>query len=342
MKSHGIARFRHQVSRNIQCAGKEKTVTSKSIIQRASLQSNTNVFNSTVPSVSAPRLHHKFCQPQRSRLFTSWTASAFPNARQNNLIINLGSKGSSKSGVEVDPILVRDSCRCQLCVDPASQQKLFQTADIPAEVSGRIIDEHSFNDTDNAGNDGTDGDANRVIATISWTHDIPGYPAEHRTELTAEMFAAMVQWNSSNLTPLESSSSSESEIEHTDAMPARVTFTNSKFVNPEDSRFAWNAAEMARNVQWFDYDAYVRSDKTLFAVLEALRVYGLVFLRGVPESVLAGTKQPAEGITVESIAERIGPLRNSFYGRSWDVRSVPGAANVAYTHRYLGLHMDLL
>jgi alpha-ketoglutarate-dependent taurine dioxygenase len=39
---------------------------------------------------------------------------------------------------------------------------------------------------------------------------------------------------------------------------------------------------------------------------------------------------------------RIGNLRDTFYGRTWDVKSVPEAKNVAYTAQYLGLHMDLL
>ena len=35
-------------------------------------------------------------------------------------------------------------------------------------------------------------------------------------------------------------------------------------------------------------------------------------------------------------------IKNTFYGETWDVRSIPNAKNVAYTHQHLGFHMDLL
>jgi hypothetical protein len=45
---------------------------------------------------------------------------------------------------------------------------------------------------------------------------------------------------------------------------------------------------------------------------------------------------------VEQVAGRIGPIRETFYGASWDVKSVPNAKNIAYTSLFLGFHMDLM
>lgn len=59
---------------------------------------------------------------------------------------------------------------------------------------------------------------------------------------------------------------------------------------------------------------------------------GLICLSGVPESEKA----------VEDIALKLGPIRETFYGRTWDVKDKPNADNVAYTSDYLGMHMDLL
>ena len=73
-------------------------------------------------------------------------------------------------------------------------------------------------------------------------------------------------------------------------------------------------------------------ESALWDILEQLRKFGLVFIRGVQASEAA----------VERIGSRIGPLRHTFYGQTWDVKSVPQAKNIAYTHQYLGLHMDLL
>ena len=341
MKCCSIAQFHQHVSRNVKRAQKIRSVILRSecIIQRQTLQSNANALNVTAPGISASRLRRKTTPSQWSRPFTSCTTTASSAAGNNSLTIKIEKDAGSNGVVALDPLLIRDSCRCHLCVDPASQQKLFKTADIPSEIAGRIVDEHSSNDS----GDGSSpiNDDNKAIATISWIHDIPGYPPEHRTELTASMIAAMAEWNLKGIPPL-ASVSSKWKPKRADAASTPADSPSRRNMNPKDSRSAWNAAEMVRRVQWFEYDTYMRSDKTLFAALEALRVYGLVFLRGVPDSVSTGTEKPGEDVTVENIAERIGPLRSSFYGRSWDVRSVPGATNVAYTHRYLGLHMDLL
>lgn len=45
---------------------------------------------------------------------------------------------------------------------------------------------------------------------------------------------------------------------------------------------------------------------------------------------------------VERIAQSIGPIQHTFYGRTWDVKSKPQAENVAYTSQFLGLHQDLM
>ncbi|KAK5743270.1 hypothetical protein LTR17_002747 [Elasticomyces elasticus] len=80
------------------------------------------------------------------------------------------------------------------------------------------------------------------------------------------------------------------------------------------------------------YEAYMSDDNALYRVLLMLRTHGLLFLTEVPESE----------DSVSKIVERIGPLKNTFYGTTWDVRSVPQAKNVAYTAQDLGFHMDLM
>jgi len=63
-----------------------------------------------------------------------------------------------------------------------------------------------------------------------------------------------------------------------------------------------------------------------------LREYGLLFLESVP----------TEHSAVEKVAGLFGYIRETFYGKSWDVKSIAGAKNIAYTNLFLGLHMDLL
>lgn len=94
----------------------------------------------------------------------------------------------------------------------------------------------------------------------------------------------------------------------------------------------WDEALMKEKVLWLDYDEYLNTREGLHKGLKHLQEYGLFFLRGVP------TKDDE----IATAAERIGHLRHTFYGRTWDVKSVPNAKNIAYTNLNLGLHMDLL
>jgi len=95
---------------------------------------------------------------------------------------------------------------------------------------------------------------------------------------------------------------------------------------------AWDKSMITEKVKFLSYGEYMHSDTTLLDALQQLKNYGLVFIKDVPESEKA----------VEEIGGRIGSLRDTFYGRTWDVKSVPEAKNVAYTDQNLGFHMDLL
>lgn len=98
------------------------------------------------------------------------------------------------------------------------------------------------------------------------------------------------------------------------------------------SRVSWESALITKKTPSLTYEEYMNSDEVLWEVLNHLHRYGLVFVKSVPSETSA----------IERIASRIGPVRNTFYGATWDVRSVPSAKNVAYTSQNLGFHMDLL
>jgi alpha-ketoglutarate-dependent taurine dioxygenase len=102
--------------------------------------------------------------------------------------------------------------------------------------------------------------------------------------------------------------------------------------HPHMSPFRWNAATMEKYQHWISYEDYMHSEKKFTAAMQNLARLGLIFVKDIPSS----------REMVEKIATRMGPLRNSFYGSTWDVRTVPEAKNVAYTNQHLGFHMDLL
>ncbi|KAJ3325114.1 hypothetical protein HDV06_004870 [Boothiomyces sp. JEL0866] len=68
-------------------------------------------------------------------------------------------------------------------------------------------------------------------------------------------------------------------------------------------------------------------------VLQQLHDFGLSFLKNVP------TEKDTQ---VEQVAQAFGPIKETFYGKSWNVKNDPNSKNIAYTSLYLGLHMDLM
>jgi gamma-butyrobetaine dioxygenase len=141
---------------------------------------------------------------------------------------------------------------------------------------------------------------------VTWENDIPGIGSDHVSTYSRQLFQVEAYQN-------------------------HVTDPQSIVLQSEVS---WDAKRMREKLQCVRFEDYMSTDQMLSKVLFHLNTYGLIILKEVPSWL----KDKA----VELIAERIGSIRDTFYGRTWDVRSVPDAKNVAYTSRYLGLHMDLL
>jgi alpha-ketoglutarate-dependent taurine dioxygenase len=139
---------------------------------------------------------------------------------------------------------------------------------------------------------------------ITWENDIPGFgPDPHVSTFSSDFLY-------SHLT--------------------QQSLAEARFDPPEPR--VWNKKRISRELQSINFDDYMKDDEVLFSALVFLNMHGILLLKGVPESETA----------VEDIISRMGPLRDTFYGRTWDVKSVPEAKNVAYTNQFLGLHMDLL
>ncbi|KAI1391558.1 Clavaminate synthase-like protein [Hypoxylon trugodes] len=94
----------------------------------------------------------------------------------------------------------------------------------------------------------------------------------------------------------------------------------------------WDKRMLKKDRLTLDYDQWLAGKDEFLSGLRVLRTHGILFLRNVP---------PSEE-SVVSIANQIGNLQETFYGRTWDVRSKPNAENIAYTSSFLGLHQDLL
>lgn len=139
-------------------------------------------------------------------------------------------------------------------------------------------------------------------ADISWSKDIPGYDSTHQTGVNLE------------------------ELYNRRRRDISETFALKR-------RFLWDSGQLNKNKGLFsDTNSFLSQGIAYKNVLDQLRVYGIAFLRNIPNNEEA----------VERIATHIGPLRNTFYGRTWNVRDDPASHNIAYTSQELPLHMDLL
>ncbi|PYI08139.1 Clavaminate synthase-like protein [Aspergillus sclerotiicarbonarius CBS 121057] len=97
-------------------------------------------------------------------------------------------------------------------------------------------------------------------------------------------------------------------------------------------RALWNNRRMEHWQHWITFDDFMNNEMAFAWSMRTLAELGLVFVKDIPDS-----RQ-----MVEKIATRMGPIRNTFYGSTWDVRSIAKAKNVAYTNQFLGFHMDLM
>lgn len=97
----------------------------------------------------------------------------------------------------------------------------------------------------------------------------------------------------------------------------------------------WTGSDMKEANISVDHKNYMESQGTVHKVIQNLADYGLAFINKCPSG-------PESEGQLEKMTQRIGPLKNTFYGPTWNVRAVESAKNVAYTSVDLDLHMDLL
>lgn len=94
----------------------------------------------------------------------------------------------------------------------------------------------------------------------------------------------------------------------------------------------WDVRSLKATNLAISYHDFMNSEKTVLQALKIIAQVGICFMKDVPNKLGQ----------VASIAERIGPIQETFYGRIWDVESVYNPKNIAYTELGLGLHMDLM
>ncbi|HLM99231.1 MAG TPA: TauD/TfdA family dioxygenase [Bryobacteraceae bacterium] len=93
--------------------------------------------------------------------------------------------------------------------------------------------------------------------------------------------------------------------------------------------FVWRA-DQSGHLLWMKYAEVLASKPAEARWLRAIADQGIAFLRGVPTQ---------DGHVLE-VARLVGYVRETNYGRIFDVRSVANPNNLAYSDRGLGVHTD--
>lgn len=154
-------------------------------------------------------------------------------------------------------------------------------------------------------------------------------------DISGDITPETVQWNGQQL-EIRWKNDIDGYTDHTTKYSLEyLRNPNAQPINPKRggiSRCFWDKKKMDKLQHWISFEEYMNDDVKFAAAMRNLSMLGIIFVKDIPDS----------REMVEKIATRMGPLRNTFYGSTWDVRSVPDAKNVAYTDKQLEFHMDLL
>lgn len=105
----------------------------------------------------------------------------------------------------------------------------------------------------------------------------------------------------------------------------------------DHNKFWANGEEL---VNTHTFKGYLENDEEYFKVLDDLNKFGIVYINGIPEG--DNFIMPDGKWALDHIIARMGYLRETFYGRLFDVKTVPNAKNLAFTPKKLPFHSDLM
>ena len=93
----------------------------------------------------------------------------------------------------------------------------------------------------------------------------------------------------------------------------------------------WNSSDIETRLPQYQYNDVIWNDNTLLSWLKDLRSFGISLIENVDTTP----------DTVAKVAERISFIRQTNFGRLFDVKAKPNANSAAYTTLRLPLHTDL-
>lgn len=226
---------------------------------------------------------------------------SFVEYDKHSITVDLGNHIPSRASFKT--VFLRDSCDSPKSVDVSTRQKSFTTADIAKN--------HAISDTPTV----VDNDGEQCL---------------------------QVKWILSNGST-HISHYSESFLKKYSTLPARM---KGKFF-PEEQVF-WTGDEFNKNANSLqvDYKEYLDDAAKFKTAVNNLNKYGMCFVTNIedplnnPETQVM-TPENTSLWPVAKLAQRFGYIKETFYGKLFDVRNEKDAKNIANTDVFLPLHMDL-
>ena len=211
-------------------------------------------------------------------------------------------------------IRLRESCKCSECLDPYTQQKNFTLGQIIGEVESSGFK--------------TYGTAKELIRFVPST---PSLAAHLEVRWGHQEDAHVSRYTRSELLDIAQTISIPSSQQRGRTWgSAEALMSKARHFTGGDS-FAFKYNELV------DQGGNVKQSH-LGLMLRQLTILGLVLVKGVPTDTTLN-----EDCALRRFANMIGPIRNTFYGETWDViNKKDESRNVAYTDKDLGAHMDLM
>ena len=226
----------------------------------------------------------------------------------------------ASSALGFPAVWLRHNCQCADCRDPVTGQRLTEITVIPNGCGVTVVTEHA----DSVSVEFTP-EGHRGVFRRAWlaAHALPGAQPSATAVTAGSGGAARSPWLG-GLAGVPGPSAPASGAQPAPGGPPGAD------PRTEDGKRRWRAADLAGNLPSADWSAYVADDAAREACLDAVARLGFVLLRGV---------DPEPGMVLR-VAETFGYVRETNYGRLFDVRVVADPANLAFTSRAIAPHTD--
>ncbi|KAL3196761.1 hypothetical protein MRX96_015378 [Rhipicephalus microplus] len=193
---------------------------------------------------------------------------------------------------------LRDSCRCQACVHPPTQEKQLNSAQIDPKIQPLSWDVEN----------------NAQLLEVFWPQSARRPP--HASTYSAEwlhQFSQLFQpkEREAEPSPIKVAATPAASAAEPMALPQpHDDIKDEAYTNKKSSVILWNRDEIEENPPEVEYEDFMGTRAGLKKMLKNVCKYGISVLKGVP----------LHELEVISVARRMGYIRETGYGLTFDVR----------------------